>query len=91
MAHRSSQICGHRIWWLYRRAPDEKALSQFPEDERYGSERFNAELANLGLRRMFLHAATLSFTWPDNGAPFGISLPLPEELRRLLGKLAKRY
>ncbi|WP_295815130.1 adenosylcobalamin-dependent ribonucleoside-diphosphate reductase, partial [uncultured Nitratireductor sp.] len=24
--------------WLYRRAPDEKALSQFPEDERYGSE-----------------------------------------------------
>jgi len=24
--------------WLYRRAPDEKALTQFPEDERYGSE-----------------------------------------------------
>ena len=24
--------------WLFRRAPDEKALSQFPEEERYGSE-----------------------------------------------------
>jgi len=24
--------------WLFRRVPDDKALSQFPEDERYGSE-----------------------------------------------------
>jgi len=56
-------------------------------DLRYGSERFNAELANRGLRRMFLHAASLSFTWPDDGTPFGVSVPLPSDLQRVLGKL----
>jgi 23S rRNA pseudouridine955/2504/2580 synthase len=56
-------------------------------DPRYGSQRFNKELANRGLERMFLHAASLSFVWPDDGAVFGVCVPLPQELRRVLGKL----
>jgi len=60
-------------------------------DPRYGSERFNAELANLGLGRLFLHAATLSFRWPQTDEYFGVSVPLPQELRVVVNKLARRY
>ncbi len=54
-------------------------------DPQYGSARFNAELAQRGLNRMFLHAAALSFTWLDR--EFGICVPLPDELQRVLRKL----
>jgi 23S rRNA pseudouridine955/2504/2580 synthase len=57
-------------------------------DTRYGSERFNTELAHRGLERMFLHAASLSFTWPDSESVFGVCIPLPRELQRVLTKLA---
>ena len=60
-------------------------------DERYGSQRFTEALAGIGLKRMFLHAATVSFEWPQSGDPFGVSVPLPEELQRVLRKLAGRY
>lgn len=56
-------------------------------DPQYGSKRFNAELANRGLNRMFLHAASLSFEWPDSDRVFGVCVPLPEDLQRLLRKL----
>lgn len=56
-------------------------------DPQYGSARFNAELAQRGLRRMFLHAASVSFVWPDDEQVFGVSVPLPEDLARLLNKL----
>jgi 23S rRNA pseudouridine955/2504/2580 synthase len=56
-------------------------------DQQYGSERFNKELANRGLTRMFLHAASLSFCWPDSERLFGVCVPLPQDLTRLLGKL----
>jgi 23S rRNA pseudouridine955/2504/2580 synthase len=58
-------------------------------DPQYGSERFNSELERLGLKRMFLHAASLSFERPDNGEAFGLSVPLPDDLRRLLRKLER--
>jgi 23S rRNA pseudouridine955/2504/2580 synthase len=60
-------------------------------DPQYGSDRFNAELERLGLKRMFLHAASLCFERPDNEATFGLSVPLPAELQRLLSKLRKQY
>ena len=56
-------------------------------DPQYGSARFNAEVERRGLQRMFLHAASLSFTWPERDAVFGVSVPLPDELRRVLQKL----
>lgn len=59
-------------------------------DSQYGSQRFNAELAQLGLSRMFLHAASLSFRWPDSERRFGVSVPLPDELQRLIKKIAMR-
>ena len=37
-------------------------------DEKYGDRECNARLRALGLRRMFLHASSVSFRWPDTGA-----------------------
>jgi 23S rRNA pseudouridine955/2504/2580 synthase len=55
-------------------------------DEKYGDEARNAELAELGLKRMFLHAHSLAFAWPD-GAEQSFSAPLPPDLRGLLDRL----
>jgi 23S rRNA pseudouridine955/2504/2580 synthase len=55
-------------------------------DEKYGDRECNSRLRELGLRRMFLHAAAVSFTWPD-GARFEIEVPLPAELETLLANL----
>jgi 23S rRNA pseudouridine955/2504/2580 synthase len=59
-------------------------------DERYGDERFNARMAELGLHRMFLHAHAVAFTWPNSEEPFSISVPLPPELGDVLHALADR-
>jgi 23S rRNA pseudouridine955/2504/2580 synthase len=55
-------------------------------DDKYGAEAANAELASLGLRRMFLHAHSLAFSWPGGGAQ-SFSAPLPPELRGVLDRL----
>ncbi len=49
-------------------------------DEKYGDPAFNDEMAAIGLKRMFLHASSLSFTWPDRGTEFSVNAPLPPEL-----------
>jgi 23S rRNA pseudouridine955/2504/2580 synthase len=57
-------------------------------DERYGDVQFNEAMARLGLKRMFLHAASLAFAWPDDaGGTFAASSPLPEELHDVLRRL----
>ena len=56
-------------------------------DEKYGDAAFNSELRALGLRRMFLHAHSVSFTWPQ-GAEFSINTPLPPELAAVLDALS---
>jgi 23S rRNA pseudouridine955/2504/2580 synthase len=55
-------------------------------DEKYGDPAFNGELRSLGLGRMFLHAHSLSFTWPQGGE-FSINTPLPPELATVLERL----
>jgi 23S rRNA pseudouridine955/2504/2580 synthase len=55
-------------------------------DEKYGDPDFNAAMRELGLRRMFLHASSVSFQWPEGGE-FSINTPLPAELGALLDKL----
>lgn len=55
-------------------------------DDKYGDKALNAEFAQLGLKRMFLHAHSLSFSWPD-GSEQSFSAPLPTELRSLLDQL----
>jgi 23S rRNA pseudouridine955/2504/2580 synthase len=56
-------------------------------DDRYGDKDFSVYLQTFGLKRMFLHAHSLSFTWPDSGEPFSASAPLPEDLRAVLTAL----
>ena len=57
-------------------------------DDKYGDREFNAELAGLGLKRMFLHASSVSFTWPDRGTAFSVNAPLPPELGAVIDALA---
>jgi 23S rRNA pseudouridine955/2504/2580 synthase len=56
-------------------------------DEKYGNRESNAPLRALGLRRMFLHAASVSFRWPDDRTTFRVEAPLPAELEAVLAKL----
>jgi 23S rRNA pseudouridine955/2504/2580 synthase len=58
-------------------------------DDKYGDAAFNEMLRGLGLRRMFLHAHSLSFSWP-RGGEFSINTPLPAELGALIDVLAAR-
>lgn len=56
-------------------------------DEKYGDRDFNARMRELGLRRMFLHAASVAFTWPDTKASFRVAAELPADLAALLAQL----
>lgn len=56
-------------------------------DEKYGDEAFNQELRAFGLERMFLHAHSVGFDWPQGGA-FSASAPLPGDLAAVLEQLA---
>ncbi len=55
-------------------------------DTKYGDEMANKSARSLGLKRLFLHAATLRFPWPGR-ADYEIEAPLPEELAVVLERL----
>jgi 23S rRNA pseudouridine955/2504/2580 synthase len=57
-------------------------------DTKYGDAEFNEEMRKFDLRRMFLHAASVSFTWPDRGTPFSVNAPLPPELAAVVDRLS---
>lgn len=63
-------------------------------DEKYGNFEMNKAIAKgcLGMpfKRMFLHAAHLSFKHPVTGAPMEISAPLPRECDELITTLRAR-
>ena len=56
-------------------------------DDKYGDFELNKRLAKQGLKRMFLHAAQLSFDHPITGEKMSIEAPLPVELATFLDKL----
>jgi 23S rRNA pseudouridine955/2504/2580 synthase len=56
-------------------------------DERYGEREFNAAMRGHGLRRLFLHAASLCFVHPLTGEALTLSAPLPQDLSRVLAAL----
>ncbi|MHB1845052.1 MAG: RluA family pseudouridine synthase, partial [Deltaproteobacteria bacterium] len=57
-------------------------------DKRHGDFAFNRELrAQAGLRRMFLHAASLAFPLPGSGRELKLRSPLPAELTEPLARL----
>ena len=56
-------------------------------DDKYGDHAFNAEMQELGLRRLFLHAQSLSFEWPRSRKNYAFSQPLPEDLAAVVDQL----
>jgi len=51
-------------------------------DDKYGDFELNKALRKQGLKRMFLHAAKLSFVHPATGEMLVLSSPLPADLER---------
>ena len=56
-------------------------------DDKYGDCEFNKRLARAGLKRMFLHASSVSFKHPATGALLTLEAPLPDMLQRFLRSL----
>jgi 23S rRNA pseudouridine955/2504/2580 synthase len=50
-------------------------------DAKYGDFELNRRLRKLGLKRMFLHAASLGFTHPTTREKIRIDSPLPRDLQ----------
>jgi 23S rRNA pseudouridine955/2504/2580 synthase len=59
-------------------------------DDKYGDFARNKELMKQGLKRMFLHAHSISFNHPLSGEAVSISAPLPPELQKFIDKLDVR-
>jgi 23S rRNA pseudouridine955/2504/2580 synthase len=60
-------------------------------DEKYGDKDANKALRASGVKRLFLHAASLRFALKDGEQPYVLNAPLPDDLRRALDALgAKR-
>lgn len=57
-------------------------------DDKYGDKQFNATMKQLGLKRLFLHAAKLVFMHPTKDCKMRIEAPLPEDLNVVLEKLS---
>jgi 23S rRNA pseudouridine955/2504/2580 synthase len=53
-------------------------------DDKYGDFQWNRDLARVGLKRMFLHAARLSVVHPVTAQTLTLESPLPMELSRFL-------
>ncbi|UCH52664.1 MAG: 23S rRNA pseudouridine(955/2504/2580) synthase RluC [Pseudomonadota bacterium] len=56
-------------------------------DDKYGDREFNRELRARGLRRLFLHAASLAFRHPVTRQHLRVEAPLPAELQSVLERL----
>jgi len=56
-------------------------------DEKYGESKTNKQFRELGLKRLFLHAESLRFKWPDEKQEQCIKAPLESSLETLLKKL----
>ncbi len=57
-------------------------------DEKYGDWEFNRAMKKSGLKRLFLHAETLSFKMPTTGKQINLTAQLPDELQQCLDILS---
>jgi 23S rRNA pseudouridine955/2504/2580 synthase len=58
-------------------------------DDKYGDPEANKRLAQqVGLKRLFLHAASIEFTLDQGKTPYLINAPLSEDLNAVLDRLA---
>jgi 23S rRNA pseudouridine955/2504/2580 synthase len=58
-------------------------------DLKYGDHSFNQYLQRLSLKRLFLHAHTLEFTYPGYETAICVSVEIPKELQKILQNLNK--
>ena len=58
-------------------------------DPKYGHEDFDGELKDKGLKRLFLHAASIEFLHPKTEQRIKIEAPLEPSLQKVLNKLTK--
>jgi len=58
-------------------------------DEKYGNAGPNREYRQQGLKRLFLHAASLRFRWPEANRDQVVEAPLEPTLQRVLEHLAE--
>jgi 23S rRNA pseudouridine955/2504/2580 synthase len=58
-------------------------------DAKYGHEEFDAQMKSKGLKRLFLHAASIEFTHPHTEQRIKIEAPLEPSLEKLLSTLVK--
>jgi len=56
-------------------------------DEKYGEPKTNKLFRDLGLKRLFLHAESLRFRWPDEKQEQCMKAPLEPSLEKLLKQL----
>lgn len=68
------QYVGHPIAW----------------DDRYGDRRFDAYTGQVGLDRLFLHAANIKFIHPATEQPMDISAPMEQKLEQVLTGLRSK-
>lgn len=57
-------------------------------DEKYGEREFNREMRDVGLKRLFLHAARFEFHLPERDRDYCFTASLPADLSKVLDKLA---
>jgi len=58
-------------------------------DEKYGDFALNRDLQKHGLKRMFLHAASIRLPHPSSGEVLSLAAPLPQELAGFVTKIEK--
>ncbi|GLP97896.1 23S rRNA pseudouridine(955/2504/2580) synthase RluC [Paraferrimonas sedimenticola] len=58
-------------------------------DDKYGEQGFDRKMGEQGLKRLFLHAARLSFYHPNLEVTQTVEAPLPDHLKACLAKLTK--
>ena len=58
-------------------------------DLRYGDSAFNKRFRKLGVKRLFLHAHSVNFQWPEDHGEVSVSVSLPEDLGQVLDALAE--
>lgn len=58
-------------------------------DAKYGNEDFDDEMKQIGLKRLFLHAASIEFTHPLTEQRMKIEAPIDETLQKALKKLTQ--
>lgn len=58
-------------------------------DDKYGDKEANKKLSSqFGLKRLFLHAASMQFALNDGQSPYSLNAPLAPELNEVLNRLA---